>query len=313
MSRGRYQHPLSGRSALPVATCVLAVLAATEPRAEEPASGLRPALQAGTHMGYSRLSMTLDIEAPRGGGEYGPRTVARPGVSLRYGGFGVDFVPPRAGTSWMEPGEFAAELSDFRTHWHAARWGVEVHHRRASGVESIDTPRDHPVDPDGMTLRSSGATLYFTIDPDSRVYRLSEGLERPGGDINVFVTLAVSHAGLRADTPLVNRPGSPFDGMRRFDATGAAAGAGYALNSHVHGWYLDHALFAGYGPQWRVIDGRASVASLVTVNLRARTGVRGRYFDTGVGFDNAAHVSREGREGVTIHALTARAYLEVFL
>ena len=265
---------------------------------------------AGATLGYSRLSLML--QASGAGGEFVPRTAARPGFDVRYGPFGVAFTLPEDAGSWPQPS--SGGLQDMRAHYHGRTFGVEAHHRAMDGFSVYDGARGRFSEYSDMRLQSTGATLYFTVDPEARAYRLAEGRAMPGGGVDVFLTLAASHAGLRTDEPLVRKNGSRFDGLQRMDAVTAAFGAGYAITSNLHGLYIDQALFAGYGPQWTSVDGRDELnLNIVKFNLRARIGVRSRYFDVGAGFENDAHAVVVGRERATFHTLVARAQAELFL
>jgi hypothetical protein len=280
-------------------------------------------LRIGTHMAYSHPTIALETGTTLGRIEYAPQTRSRPGFEIRSGPYGVSFTAPVAGGDWTNP-EFSASegLNDFRTHYHGGSWGVEAYHRHARGFyESYSPPAysgpQGQVYRPGMTLRTSGVTAYKSLDPDSRVYRLSEGLTATGGNIDFFVMVGASHTRLRDDKALVEedvKGFSRFDNLRRVEVASLAAGGGMAITSNLHGLYFDQALFAGYGPQYRVWGNRADMTwDLVKVNIRAKLGVRSRWFDIGAGFENDAHAAMAGNESAVFHTLVARAQLEVFL
>jgi hypothetical protein len=280
-------------------------------------------LKVGTHMAYSHSTVMLNTGTAFGQIEFAPRTNPRPGFELRSGPFGVSLTAPVAGGDWASPEFSAAEgLTDFRTHYHGGVWGLEAYHRYARGFYESHSPpvysgpRGEVYRPD-MTLRTSGFTAYRALDPDSRVYRLSEGLGASGFEMDFFTTLAASHTRLQDDKPLVEedvRGFSVFDNLNSVEVASLAAGGGFAITTNLHGIYFDQALFAGYGPQYRAWGDRTNVTwNLVKVNIRAKLGMRSRWFDLGAGFENDAHAAMAGDESALFHSLVARAQLEVFL
>ena len=289
----------------------------------------RPGFRLGTHAGYSQPSVSLKTGA--GTYEYAPRLVSRPGMEVNYGGFGFSMTLPGAAgwdrwADWARAGSARGEgLNDFRTHWHGATWGVEAHHRHARGLEVTGAPRElqpstwawrAPQSRDDASLRLTDLTVYRALDPDSRVYRISEGRARDGGDVDFFVMMAASRARLQGDRDLLaGLPGSGagegasrFHGSRAVEVTSLAAGAGYAISGNLHGLYIDQSLFAGYGPQFRDWGNRRDAAwNLAKVNVRLNMGLRTRWFDVGAGFENDAHAALAGGERALFHALVARA------
>jgi hypothetical protein len=272
----------------------------------------------GTHMAYSHVIVTLKTGTSLGQIEFAPRTNPRPGFELRAGHFGISLSAPVTDGDLATPEFSPAEgLNDLRTHYHGNSWGVEAFHRHARGFYASSEFATAMVYHPDMTLRATGLTVYRSFDPDSRVYRLSEGLAATGGDVDFFLTMGASHTRLRDDMPLVDgrvAGASMFDELRRVDIASLAVGGGYAITSNLHGIYFDQALFAGYGPQYRVWGNRSDVAwDLVKVNIRAKLGVRSRWFDVGAGFENDAHAAMAGKESAVFHSLVAKAQVEVFL
>src|SRR5690606_16759417 len=247
----------------------------------------RPGFRLGTHAGYSRPSVSLKTNTGAGTHEFAPRLASRPGLEVSYGGFGFSMTLPGAAgwdswADWARAGSARGEgLNDFRTHWHGSTWGVEAHHRYARGLEVTSTAqaasssswsRAAPQVRDDASLRLTNLTVYRALDPDSRVYRMSEGRPRDGGDVDFFVMMAASQARLRGERDLIAGAGenvSRFAGARAVEVTSLAVGAGYAISGNLHGLYIDQSLFAGYGPQFRAWgDHRDAAWNLAKVNVR---------------------------------------------
>jgi len=267
---------------------------------------------------YSHPTFVLETGTGAGQVEFSPRLSAQPGFEANYKGFGfaASLPLPDHAFSGAENGE---GWNDFRIHWHGDRWGVEAYHRDANGFEAMpELPVGGPVSlrPD-VSLRLSDVTVYHALDPDSKVYRLSEGLDATGGEADFFLMFSASNARLRGDAPFV--PGlsgtdSRFADVKAIDVSALGVGGGYSLSGNLAGLYIEQALFAGYGPQYRVFGDEADWAwNLVKVNVRFRMGLRTRWFDAGAGFENDAQAVFAGDDRLLAHALVARAGVEVFL
>jgi hypothetical protein len=177
--------------------------------------------------------------------------------------------------------------------WHGDHWGIEAYHRYARGFESMpEIPLGSSITqrPD-VKLRLSDVTVLRSFDPDSRVSRLSEGIDATGFDVDFFLMLAASHARLRADRPFL--PGlagsdSRFAGVKAIDVAALGMGGGFAVSGNFGGLYAEQALFAGYGPQFRAFGtsnaGEDWAWDLMKVNVRFRMGLSTRWFDAGAGF-----------------------------
>lgn len=322
MPRTRFRHLPGGRPALPIAACVLAVLAVPEPRAEESAGG-PPRLTVATHIRAAQPRVTFGFtkgDGGKGNAEFIALGPAEPGVEVAYGRFAVS----ASGAFLTDPADHLLAtgfrrggVRDLRTRYHGSRWGVEAHHLAAQGFSGAAHPEDDaPLRPD-IGLRATGVTLYRTFDPDSRVYRLSEGLRETGGEADVFVTAGVSSArmaGTRALLPGLASPGSRFYDVKRVGVTSVQIGGGYLITSNMYGLYFDNALMGAYGPQYRTWGGRSGIDwNLAKVNVRVAMGVRSRWFDVGVGVEDDAYVSFEGSDRMVAHAVALQAKLAVFL
>jgi hypothetical protein len=283
-----------------------------------PATAPAEDLRVGTSMGYSHALVTLRTVVPEGDLEFAPETRPRPGFEVNYGKFGFSLAAPLAGGDWMRP-EFSAAkgFSDFSSHYYGNAWGLEAYHHYTRGFYAQAGAASGRVFHPSMTMRASGITLYHALDPDSRVYHLNEGLVATGGNIDFFVALGASNTRVRDAIPLAEEYAyreSTFHDVRSMDVTSLSAGGGLAITSNLAGLYFDQALFAGYGPQFRVWDDRSDVAwNLVKVNLRAKLGIRSRWFDVGGGFENDAHAAMAGKERAMFHSLVAKAGVELFL
>ncbi len=270
---------------------------------------------------YAQPVIALETNSEGGRVEFAARTHARPGLEATYGRFNLSVSAISAGSdgNWLTPKIPAPDWNDVRTRYHGDLWGAEAFHQNVRGFDRQSEASHHtaPESRSAMSLQSSGATVYRSIDPDSRVYRLSEGLDQTGANFDVFWTLGMSHLKLRDDTPLLEglyAPDSKFENVYAVDVTSLALGAGYAISSNMDGLYFDQALFGGYGPQIRTWGGHSEAAwKLVRVNLRARLGVRNRWFDAGVGFENEAHAALAGSERLVLNALSAQVKVDVFL
>jgi hypothetical protein len=278
-------------------------------------------LRIGSQYSYSHPTFVLETGAESGRVEFAPRVSAQPGFEANYRGFGFATslpLPDFSGHAFSGEGN-GQGLNDFRAHWHGDDWGVEAYHRYANNFEAMpELPAGGPVTPrPDVTLRLTDVTVYRSLDPDSKVYRLSEGLDATGGEADFFLMLSASNARLRGDAPFV--PGlaatdSRFAGVKAIDVSALGVGGGYSLSGNLAGLYIEQALFAGYGPQYRVFGDEADWAwNLVKVNVRFRMGLRTRWFDAGAGFENDAQAVFAGDDRLLAHALVARAGLEVFL
>lgn len=307
--------------ALEVSFSGIVVLAALDAR---PAHGevFSQPLTVGTYMLYSQPVIALETRSEGGRVEFAAQTRARPGFEVNYGRFGVAMTASQgeAGGSWATPGIPAGGLNDFRIRYHGSAWGFEGQHLSARGFdrESDGRPgvRERENRP-GMTLRTTTGTLYRAFDPDTRIYHLSEGIAERGGDLDAFLTVGASHSHVHDDASLLSgleASESAFASVRDMEVASLAVGGGLAVSSNMAGLYFDHALFGGFGPQYRAWGGHSEVEwDLVRVNLRVRVGVRNRWFDAGVGFENEAHTAFAGPERMVVHAMAAQAKLEVFL
>jgi hypothetical protein len=278
------------------------------------------AVSLGTHLRYAQPRITLGVGG-QGGAEYNIPGEGRPGVEAAFGRFGVtasgDFLRNPADHFLRASLLPQGDVQDIRARYHAASWGVEAHHLMAKGFHK--TAGDHETyianhRPD-IRLRAAGATLYRSFDPESRVYRLSEGLSETGGHVGVFFTAGASHASVEGDAallPNLKDRDSRFYRVNDATVTSATIGAGYAITSNMHGLYFDQSLFAGYGPQYRTWGERSDVAwNLAKVNLRVALGIRTRWFDMGVGVENEAYASLANSDRMVVHALAAQAKVGV--
>lgn len=282
-----------------------------------------PALSFGAHMRYAQPLINFGLGSA-GHVEYSAPGQGRPGVEASYGRFGISasgtFLTDPADNLWRAGRRPEGEARDLRTRYHGDQWGFEAHHLSAQGFDVTGRVAGVPAiagrRPD-VRLRAAGATVYRSFDPDSRVYRLSEGLSSFGGEIDVFLTAGASHAGVSGADALLPPgagAGTRFDGVNRVTVTSATVGGGFALMSNLHGLYFDQALFGGYGPQYRTWGDRSDVSwNLAKVNLRVALGVRNRWFDVGVGVEDEAYASLVNSDRMVVHALAAQARLKVFL
>ena len=303
------------------------------PVSPTPASPLVPAerrgghevwssLSFGTHMRYAQPLITFGLGAA-GHVDYSAPGVGRPGVEVSYGRFGLStsgsFLTDPLDRLWRAGRSPRGDAQDVRTRYHGTHWGVEAHHLTARGFEVAGVVNQQSVAgyrPD-VRLRATGATIYRSFDPASHVYRLSEGQLETGGDVDVFLTAGVSHAGLQGEHPLLTAMAatdSRFAHAERIAVSSATVGGGFAITSNLHGLYFDQSLFGGYGPQYRVWGERSDVTwNLAKVNLRVALGVRTRWFDAGVGVEDEAYASLAGSDRMVVHALAAQAHVKVFL
>jgi hypothetical protein len=301
---------------------ILLAAAAFVPPVDVDAAVFPQPLTVGTAWIYSQPVIAFETNSDGGKVEFAAQTRARPGFDVTYGRFNVALSASAAGESkgdWMTPGLPAGGLNDFRIRYHGSAWGFEGHHLFVRGFDRQSEAPGHTAPeyrPD-MTLQSSGGTLYGSFDPDTRVFHLSEGLNETGGNFDVFWTLGASHSHVRDESALLSdlyAPDSRFLMVRDIEIASLAAGGGIAVSSNMAGMYFDQALFGGYGPQYRAWGDRTDVAwNLVRVNLRVRMGVRNRWFDAGVGFENEAHAALAGSERMVMHGMSAQAKVEVFL
>lgn len=278
-------------------------------------------LSAGTHVRFAQPLITFGLGAA-GHVDYSAPGAGRPGLEASYGRFGLSasgsFLTDPLDHLWTGRRQ-RGDAQDLRTRYHGSLWGFEAHHLTARGFDLEGmvnrwTVTGHRSD---IRLRASGATLYRSFDPDSRVYRLSEGQTSTGGDVDVFLTAGVSHAGLHGDhalLPSMTMTESRFANAERITVTSVTAGGGFAITSNLHGIYFDQSLFGGYGPQYRTWGARSDVTwNLAKVNLRVALGVRNRWFDAGVGVEDEAYASLAGSDRMVVHALAAQAQVKVFL
>lgn len=313
-------------TAIIVASFVLPGVAFAERRATVDAEGLGSPVFVSmtTHLRYAHPSVNLRVGGEGGANaDYKILGEGRPGVEATYGGFGVsasgDFL--RNPTDNLFRGSLLPQggTQDFRARYYAASWGVETHHLTAKGaIQSGDRDTRSVAHqyPD-IHLRAAGLTVYRSFDPESRVYRLSEGLSESGGHVGVFLTAGVSHASVEGDDvllPGVSDRDSRFYRVTRASVTSASVGGGYAINSNMLGLYFDQSLFAAYGPQYRTWGERSDVAfNLAKMNLRVALGIRNRWFDVGVGVENEAYASWASSDRMVVSALAMQAKMSVFL
>ncbi len=284
--------------------------------------GQRPPLAVATHMRYAQPLITFGLGGA-GYVDYSAPGLGRPGVDVSYGRFGFSasgaFLTDPLENLWRAGGRPRGDAQDIRTRYHGSQWGFEAHHLTAHGFDQEGYANRMPVQGhrSDVRLRAAGATLYRSFDPDSRVYRLSEGMRETGGEVDVFLTAGLSHASLHGDHPLLpsmTTPGSRFANAERINVTSAVVGGGFAITSNLHGIYFDQSLFGGYGPQYRVWGERSDVTwNLAKVNLRVGLGVRNRWFEAGVGVEDEAYASLAGSDRMVVHALAAQAQVKVFL
>jgi len=276
----------------------------------------------GTHMRYAQPLITFGLGAA-GHVDYSAPGVGRPGVEASYGRFGLSasgsFLTNPIDDLWRAGRRPRGDAQDIRTRYHGSLWGGEAHHLTARGFDLQGFVNGATVDghrPD-VRLRAIGAMLYRSFDPDSRVYRLSEGRTETGGNVDVFLTAGTSHANLYGEhalLPSMTVAGSRFANAERIAVTSVSVGGGFAITSNLHGVYFDQSLFGGYGPQYRVWGDRSDVTwNLAKVNLRVGLGIRNRWFDAGVGVEDEAYASLAGSDRMVIHALAAQAHVKVFL
>jgi|GEM_PF-2730909 len=299
---------------------ILAAMAVGPVASSAHAQRASQALSVGTHIRFAQPVITFGL----GGADHVDFNAAgagEPGVEAAYGRYGVSvsgaFLKDPA-DNFLKPG-FADDqgVRDIRTRYHGTAWGVEAHHVRAKGFEWDGRVSERAVNgyrPD-VVMNATGVTLYRAFDPDSRVYRLSEGLSETGGNVDVFFTAGASRASLRGEgalLPLMASPDSRFHEIDRVSVTSASIGGGFALTSNMHGLYFDQSLFGGYGPQMRTWGNRSDVAwNLAKVNLRVAMGLRTRWFDVGVGVEDEAYASLAGSDRMVVHALAAQAKVGV--
>lgn len=292
------------------------------PAMTSPVFPASPSLSFGAHMRYAQPLINFGLGAA-GHVEYSAPGEGRPGVEASYGRFGVsasgNFLTDPANNLWRAGRGPAGEARDIRTRYHGDLWGFEAHHLTAQGfdvsgrVGYTDFTGRRP----DVRLRAAGATVYRSFDPDSRVYRLSEGLSSFGGEFDVFLTAGVAHAGVSGSDALLPVGvgyGTRFYDVDRVTVTSATVGGGFALMSNLYGLYFDQALFGGYGPQYRTWGERSDIAwNLAKVNLRVALGLRTRWFDVGVGVEDEAYASLVNSDRMVVHALAAQAKLKMFL
>lgn len=282
--------------------------------------GLIPAsaqdFRAGAQIVYSRPSVSFQTNDRTV--EFGPDVEARPGIEVRYRNYGFSF-STSLDDATSAPRFVSGGWSDFRTFYYGDAWGFEAYHREVSGFSAqgggADSGRQiaHP----GMSLTSTSGTVFRTLNRESKVYRLSDGLSTPGVEPDLLMMFGLSQNHLRDDVPFLQGTGvhdSRFDGLDNLDLYSASAGAGLALSINANGVYFDPALFAGFGMQYRQWNGKSEASfNLVKVNFRMRLGYRCRWFDLGAGFENDAHATFTGDETAVFNALVARGQLTVFL
>ncbi len=272
-------------------------------------------------MRYAQPMITFGLGAD-GHVDYHAAGQGEPGVEVAYGRFGVSV----SGSFLKDPADNLLKaglqsdegVQDLRTRYHGTAWGVEAHHVTAQGFDYDGRVFDRVRNGSraDVSMSATGLTVYRAFDPDSRVYRLSEGLSETGGNVDVFFTAGVSRAALRGDhelLPLMASPDSRFHEVNAISVTSATVGGGFAITSNMLGFYFDQSLFGGYGPQLRTWGDQSDVAwNLAKVNLRVALGIRNRWFDVGVGVEDEAYASLAGSDRMVVHALAAQAKVGVF-
>jgi hypothetical protein len=284
------------------------------------AQRISQSLSLGTHLRFAQPMVTFGLGGV-GHVDFNAAGAGEPGVEAAYGRYGVSvsgaFLKDPADNLWNTGLGAGQGVRDIRTRYHGSEWGVEAHYVSANGFHWDGRVYDQSVNgyrPD-VVMNATGVTLYRAFDPDSRVYRLSEGLSETGGNVDVFFTAGASRASLRGDhalLPLMASPDSRFYEIHNASVTSASIGGGFAITSNLHGLYFDQSLFGGYGPQVRTWGDRSDVTwNLAKVNLRVGLGLRTRWFDVGVGVEDEAYASLAGADRMVVHALAAQAKVGV--
>jgi hypothetical protein len=154
---------------------------------------------------------------------------------------------------------------------------------------------------------------------DNRVSYMEEGLLKTGFRVNPLFLFSVSRHAVKARRPLLDTldaaSNSVFHTMEEASTYGAFAILGNSFNTNLFGFYLDPALFVGFGLQYNATlapRGYSETDVGTKINLRLKTGYRASWFDLGLLLqDDVTWWDIRNGESLSFDSMLIRLYLEV--
>jgi hypothetical protein len=280
-------------------------------------------LRVGAFVESSELWVDLETRTRHDDVTLRPNFTLQPGVSLYYKGYGAALSPPTRGIARDDAEIPPSRYQDYRLFYYGSRWGVEGYLQSTRGYYSdpfADSTRLlHP------SARADAAILnvYWAVRtrwlPDNRVSHMEDGLLKTGFRVNPLFLFSLSRHAVKARRPLLDTldaaSNSVFHAMEEASTYGAFAILGNSFNANLFGFYLDPALFVGFGLQYNATPaprGYSEVDVGSKINLRLKTGYRMRWFDLGLLVqDDVTWWDIRDDETLTFDSVLIRAYLEV--